>query len=298
MKIAVTGASGLLGRAFRDLAAQSGCIVLPLVRDRRQAGSDAAFWDYRQGELEVEKLETADAVVHLAGDSIATLRWNRKKMRQIEESRVEGTAFLTRKLCKLDSPPRVFVCAGATGFYGDRGEEILDENSPAGDNFLATVCRGWEGACAPLREIGVRVVNLRIGMVLSGQGGALKTMLPAFRLGVGGRLGTGCQWLGWIELSDVARAIEFCLTTDEISGPVNAVAPNPVENREFTRTLASVLRRPAGFPLPAPLLRLLLGRMAEELLLASCRAVPTRLLDHGFEFRYPELEPALRASIA
>lgn len=293
-KIAVSGCSGLLGTAFRALAGPKGWTVLPMVRNQRHSGGNTVYWNHKLGELDTQKLDGASAVVHLAGENIAGFRWTRSKKYRIEHSRVEGTAFLARMISEMDSPPPVFVCASATGFYGHRGDEILDEDKPSGSNFLAHVCRDWEEACTPLRNKGIRVVNLRFGMVLSADGSALKAMLPAFRLGLGGRLGSGDQWVSWIGIGDAARIIAFCLSGEKISGPVNAVAPNPVTNSRFTRILASVLGRPALLPAPAPLLRLLLGQMADELLLASCRAVPSRLLEHGFEFRYSELEPALR----
>ncbi len=294
-KIAVTGASGLVGSALTERANKWGCKFVALVRSREHATDNAVYWNYRSGELDAQCLEGCDALVHLAGESIAALRWSRSRMEEIERSRLEGTAFLARRLSELAHPPRTFICASATGFYGNQGETVLDEKSPSGDTFLAGVCKGWEQACAPLEATGVRVVNLRIGMVLAGSGGALGAMLPVFRLGLGGRLGDGRQWTSWIHLHDLVSSIGYCLGNEKLHGPVNAVAPAPVTNKEFTRTLAVALSRPALLHVPSILLRLLAGRVADELLLASCRAVPTRLLHDGFVFKYPELEQALRA---
>jgi uncharacterized protein (TIGR01777 family) len=296
--VAVGGSSGLVGSRFCQLASENGCRIIRLVRSRELDGADAVFWDYRSGDLDPGRLEGVDAVVHLGGESIAAPRWTRAKMERIERSRVESTSFLAGKLCELGTPPPVFVCASATGYYGNHGDEVVDESTPAGDTFLAGVCRRWENACNPLRERGVRLVNLRIGMVLSAEGGGLPAMLPVFRLGLGGRLGDGRHWTGWIENDDLSRVITFCIGNQEIRGPVNAVSPNPVINREFTRTLAGIVKRPALIPAPAFLMKLVMGRMADELLLASCRSMPKKLLDAGFQFQYPELESALRAAIS
>jgi uncharacterized protein (TIGR01777 family) len=238
-------------------------------------------------------LEGFDAVVHLAGESIAEGRWTEAKRGRIRDSRVQGTRVLADTLARLIHPPKVFLCASAVGFYGSRGDEELDEESPAGSGFLSDVCREWESACRPAVEAGIRVVNLRLGMVLSTRGGALAKMLPIFRLGLGGRLASGRQYVSWITLDDVVEAIQFVMATDSLEGPVNAVAPGAVTNREFTRVLGRVLRRPAILPAPAFALRCVLGQMAQELLLASTRALPRRLLEAGFAFRDPDLEGAL-----
>jgi uncharacterized protein len=293
--IALSGASGLVGSALTKRAAQWGCSIVPLVRNRALANNNTVYWNYSEGELDARRLEGCDAVVHLAGESIASLRWSRAKMEKIKSSRIDSTAFLARRLSELSHPPGTFICASATGFYGSRGPDILDESSPAGDTFLAEVCKGWENSCSPLLDKNVRVVNLRIGMVLSPEGGALSAMLPIFRLGAGGRLGDGCQWNAWIHLHDLVNSIGFCLNNEKMHGAVNSVAPEAVTNLEFTRTLASILGRPALLPVPAILLRLLAARVADELLLASCRAIPRRLLDHGFAFEYPILEQSLRS---
>jgi uncharacterized protein (TIGR01777 family) len=243
-------------------------------------------------------LGTCEAVVHLAGVNIAEGRWTAARKRRIRDSRVQGTETLSRALARLEVRPRVLVSGSGIGIHGNCGAEWVDETSPVGQGFLAEVGRDWEAATAPASEAGIRVVHLRTGVVLSREGGALKKMLPAFRLGLGGVLGPGTQYMSWITLEDEVAAIRHCLTTEALSGPVNAVAPCPVTNREFTRTLARVLRRPVGPPAPAFALRLMLGELADEALLASVRARPTRLVESGFRFAQPKLEEALRAVLA
>lgn len=296
-KIAVSGSSGLVGSAVSERLADVGAEVAAIVRQRDRATEDNIHWNHRDYELQTDKLSGLNAVVHLAGENIAGLRWTGEKMKKIERSRVDGTHLLADGLAGCGSPPEVFVCASAVGYYGDRGDDVVDEDTPSGDNFLARVCREWEDACRPLAEAGTRVVNLRMAMVLSPDGGALPVMLPAFKLGLAGRLGDGGQWMSWVALEDAVRAVVFALTADDLSGPVNVAAPEPVTNERFTRTLAGVLRRPAVLPAPAPLLRLALGRMADEMLLASCRAVPARLQRHGFEFECPDLADTLRRMV-
>lgn len=239
-------------------------------------------------------MEARDAFVHLAGENIAAGRWTRARKARIRDSRVKVTRRLCESLAGLSQPPKVLVSASAVGYYGDRGEEVLTEESPAGMGFLSEVCRGWEAACEPAVQKGIRVVNLRTGMVLSAAGGVLPRMLLPFRMGLGGRIGSGRQFMSWIDLDDLVGVIFHALTCDTLAGPVNAVAPNPVINLEFTRTLGRVLRRPTFFCVPAWALRLALGEMADELLLASARVAPARLAASGYVFRYPELEGALR----
>jgi len=253
------------------------------------------LWDPERGEIDAAALEGLDAVVHLAGENIASGRWTAEKRRRIRESRVAGTKLLVRALAGLDRPPAVLVCASAVGFYGDCGARIVDETAPCGAGFLAGLCRDWEEAASAASEAGIRVVRLRIGLVLSAAGGALKKMLPLFRLGLGGRIGHGRQSMSWIALDDLVSLILHCIDEESLAGPVNAVAPGAVTNREFTAALARVLRRPALLPAPAFLLRLALGGMAEELLLSSTRAVPAKALASGFTFRHPAVEEALRA---
>jgi uncharacterized protein (TIGR01777 family) len=239
-------------------------------------------------------LEGLDAVVHLAGENIADGRWTDEKKRRIRESRVQGTRALCEALAQLENKPKVLVCASAIGYYGDRGETLVDENSSAGGGFLSDVCQEWEQATEPARKAGIRVVNLRIGVVLSPKGGALAKMLLPFQMGAGGNLGSGKQYMSFVALDDVVGAIYHALTTESLSGPVNAVAPNPVRNSEFTKALGKVLHRPTIAPVPAFGARLLFGEMADALLLSSTRVAPTRLLESGYKFQCPDIDSALR----
>jgi uncharacterized protein (TIGR01777 family) len=289
-RVAITGASGLIGTALRRHLEASGHRVLPI--SRREV-PDGIRWDPYTGDLDTEKLEGVDAVVHLAGAGIADRRWSDSRKRELRESRVIPTLFLSERLAGLRQRSGVFISASAIGIYGDRGDEILSETSAIGSDFLATLGRDWEAAANPAREAGIRVVHPRFGVVLSTRGGALRRMLPPFRLGIAGRLGSGRQWMGWITLDDVVRAIEFLLD-EPIAGPVIVSSPNPARNASFTKSLAHALHRPALILLPATALRALFGEMASATLLASQRVVPTTLLAHGFEFGHPELEPAIR----
>ena len=294
MRILITGSSGLIGSALVSARSGRGDEVVRLVRRREDADSSTVYWDPAAGAIETSGLEGADAVVHLAGESIATGRWSADKKRRIRDSRVGGTRLLSEALADLDRKPAVMVAASAIGYYGDRGEEVLSEESELGSGFLADVGAEWEAATEPARAAGIRVVNLRIGVVLAPEGGALGAMLPVFRLGLGGPLGSGSQYMSWIELDDLVRAIEHVLAAEEIAGPVNAVSPMPVTNRAFTKTLGRVLGRPVILFVPSAALRLAFGEMAEETLLASARVMPERLKATGFSFHYPELEGALR----
>ncbi len=293
MNVAVTGSSGLIGSALVASLSAGGHRVFRLVRGI-VPGADCIRWDPAGGVRDAALLEGLDGMVHLAGENIAGGRWTQRRKAEIRRSRVEGTARLAETLAKLARPPKVLMVASAIGFYGDRSGEVLTEESPAGNDFLAHVCREWEAATAPAAKAGVRVVNLRFGVVLSADGGALRKMLLPFKLGAGGRIGSGRQYWSWIALEDVVGAIQHALATESLSGPVNAVAPTPVTNAEFTRTLGRVLRRPAIAPLPAFAARIVLGEMADALLLASARVVPKRLQDSGYQFRHPDLEGALR----
>lgn len=294
MHVAVTGSSGLIGSALVTVLTQQGHRVTRLVRGPPPPGLDAVRWDPAAGLTEPRGLDGVEAVVHLAGESIVSGRWTASKKAAIRDSRVTGTRRLCESLTRLSVPPRTFICASAIGYYGHRGEERLTEESPSGSGFLAEVCREWERATEPALQRGVRVVNLRIGIVLSVQGGAMAKLLPPFRLGLGGPLGRGTQWMSWIALEDLVGAIQHILLTPSLRGSINAVAPNPVTNREFTACLGRCLHRPAVLPAPAFALKWVFGRMAEEALLASVRAVPSRLLASGYPFRYPDLEGALR----
>jgi uncharacterized protein (TIGR01777 family) len=265
------------------------------VRRAPSPGEDALRWDPASGAITPAGPSVADAVVHLAGDSIMGLRWTADKKRRIRESRTIATRLLVQTLTRLAKPPAVFVCASGVGYYGSRGDEVLSEESRPGTGFLADLAREWEAATATAIAQGIRVVNVRLGVVLSAHGGALAKMLTPFRLGLGGVIGDGAQWMSWIALDDVIGAIRHALTTDALRGPLNIVAPAPVTNAEFTRTLGRVLGRPTLVPLPAFAARLALGEMADELLLASQRVVPARLQASGYRFRYPTLDDALRA---
>ena len=294
LHVAVSGSTGLVGSSFADFMTSGGHRLSRLVRREPRPGRDEIFWDPSTGTMDRAGLEGLDAVVHLAGENIASSRWTDSKQSRIRESRVAGTRLLCETLAALRSPPRVLVSASAIGYYGDRGSEILDETSPPGKGFLAEVGKAWEEATTPARRAGIRVVNLRIGVVLGARGGALKRMLFPFRLGLGGRLGNGRQRMSWIALDDLLGVIHFALVTATLTGPVNAVTPSSVTNGEFTRVLGRILGRPTPFPVPAPVLRMLLGEMAEELLLSSARVRPLRLEEARFRFFHPELEGALR----
>lgn len=293
MKIAVTGSSGLVGSSLVPFLKAGGHEVRRLVR-RAPHAPDERRWDPAGGALDPAALEGLDAVVHLAGESIASGRWTAARKRRILESRAAGTRALAEALARQARRPRALVCASAIGYYGDRGDERLDESSARGSLFLSEVCEAWERAADPARAAGIRVVHLRLGVVLSPAGGALAKMLPPFRLGLGGRLGSGRQVMSWIAIDDVVGAFWRALERDDLSGPVNAVAPAPVDNATFTRVLGRVLGRPTVFPVPAFAARLALGQMADELLLASARVEPRALLASGFAFEHPDLEGALR----
>ena len=300
MLVAVTGASGLIGTALTRRLREAGHQVLRLTRSE-PTEPDQVRWDPRAGQLDPDDLAKADAVVHLAGVNIAAhLRWTGKVKRELLESRVQGTGLVARTMATLaqgPGGPRVLVCASGVNFYGDRGDEVLTEESSGGPGFLADLVRKWEAAAEPARAAGLRVIHLRTGLVQDAAGAGLPKQVLMFRLGVGGRLGSGRQWLSWISLEDAVGAYLHALTHDDLEGPVNAVAPNPVTNAEFTAILARVLRRPAFLHVPAFAPRLVLGELADELLLISMRAHPVRLLETGYRFRFPELEPTLRHTL-
>ncbi len=285
-----------MGRSLLKLLASRGHVVLCLVREQPRRDTEIA-WDPVHGELESRALEDLHTVVHLAGANIAERRWSEARKRVLLESREHGTRLLCETLARTRKPPELLIVASAVGYYGDRGDEWLDERSAPGQGFLPELCQAWEAATEPARRAGIRVVNLRLGVVLAAQGGALARMLTPFRLGVGGVVGNGRQYLSWIALEDVLRVVEHLIASSEVAGPLNAVAPTPVTNREFTRILASVLHRPAILPVPAFLCRALFGELGQVLLLEGARVRCTRLERSGFRFRYPELESALRAAL-
>jgi uncharacterized protein len=297
MLVAVTGASGLIGTAVVRRLRAEGHQVLRLTRSR-PSGPDQLQWDPLAGRLDPDALAKADAVVHLAARNIGDrLRWTAATKRDLLQTRVEGTGLVAETMAGLAEGPRVLVCASGVGFYGDRGDEVLTEASSGGRGFLADVVRRWEEAADPARAAGLRVVHLRTGPVQTAAGAGLPKQALMFRLGIGGRLGSGRQWLSWISLDDIAGAYLHALTREDLDGPVNAVAPNPVTNAEFTATLARVLHRPAVLHVPAFGPRLVLGEAADELLFVSQRARPARLLATGYRFQFPELEPALRHTL-
>src|SRR5580658_6655345 len=289
-KILVSGSSGLIGAALIPALKSSGYEITCLVRSAA-SGKEQIQWDPSH-PLAPESVSGFDAVVHLAGESIVG-RWTEAKKRRIRESRVKGTLRLAEALAQAPQRPRVFISASAIGYYGDRGEETLREDSSPGTGFLPEVCREWEAATEPAAKAGIRTVQVRFGLVLSRHGGALQKMLPPFRLGVGGNMGNGRQWWSWIDIDDLVGAVQHVIKTETLRGPVNLVGPNPVTNAEFTKTLASVLSRPAILPMPAFAARLVFGQMGDELLLASQRVEPAKLLAHGYVFQKPELRAAL-----
>lgn len=296
MRIAITGASGLIGTALTEHLIAENHTVLPISRSRSNDDSpETILWNPRAGEIEAEKLEGVEAVVHLAGENVFAVRWTSEKKQRILGSREHGTTLLARTLARLERKPAVLVSASGIGIYGSRGAEPLTEAAPPSEGgFLSLVCRQWEAATASAADAGIRVVQMRTGVVLTPEGGALELMLPAFRFGLGGRVGDADQWFSWIALDDAVRGYAHALTTETLSGPVNLVAPEPVTMSVFADTLGRVLSRPAMLNVPASLVRLVSGEAAEETVLQSARALPDKLQRSGFTFRHATLEPALR----
>ncbi len=297
--LTITGSTGLIGTALAEFlrGRGGGFEIRRLVRSRDAATGPDFFWDPSGGFIDKAALEGVDGVVHLAGESIAAGRWTAARRERILDSRVKGTRVLCEALASLESRPHTLIAASAMGYYGDRGDDVLREEEPAGDLFLSRVTELWENATAPAANAGIRVVNLRLGLVISGRGGALKQMLLPFKLGLGGRVGNGRQWVSWIAMRDLVRAIEHVIATEDVSGPVNTVAPNPVTNANLARTLGRVLRRPALLPLPKFAAVTLLGQMGRELLLTSARLSAEKLLSSGFSFHHENLESALRSEL-
>ena len=298
MKILITGASGLIGTALQKSFAEKGYEMLLATRSEPKKPSQIQ-WDADTGfrDEDLERLEGLDAVIHLAGESIAGLRWTEEKKKTIRDSRVFGTRSMIETFDKLKHKPKTFISASAMGFYGDRGDDVMTESSAAGKTFLAEVCKEWEAEARRAEDLGIRTVLLRSGLVLSGDGGVLATMLTPFKLGVGGVVGDGDQWMSWISLDDVVGIVNFVLEHESVRGAVNNTSPNPVTNEEFTKTLGSVLYRPTFLPLPEFAVHMVLGEMGDALLLASTRMIPKRLEDVGYQFKYPDLKTALEHAV-
>jgi uncharacterized protein (TIGR01777 family) len=289
-RIAITGATGLLGSALSAAFTAAGHTVVPVSRRPLPGG---ILWNPVTGHLDPEPFEGLDAVIHLAGANIAGKRWSAARKQLLVESRVGPTQLISRALATLDQPPGVLISASAIGIYGNRGDEELTERSKIGDEFLGSLGAAWEAAADPARSAGIRVVHPRFGLVLTAAGGVLGRMLTPFRLGIAGRLGDGRQWMSWIAIDDAIGACELALSNGGLEGPINVVAPTPVRNAEFTKTLARVLSRPAVIPVPGRALRTIFGEMADHLLLSSQRVAPAALVTAGHRFRHPTLEPAL-----
>ncbi len=297
MKVLITGASGLIGSALQKSFTESGWDLL-LASRKEPVDARHIQWNVEDGFASPEKLEGVDAVVHLAGESVSGLRWTDEKKKAIRDSRVLGTRSVVDAISKLKQKPKVLVAASAIGFYGERGDEEMTESSAAGDSFLADVSKEWESEARRAEDAGIRTVLLRTGIVLSKDGGALGTMLTPFKLGVGGVVGSGNQWMSWISLDDHIAVINYVIENENIRGAVNAVSPHPVTNQEFTKTLGEVLYRPTFLPLPEFAVSMVFGEMGDALLLASTKVLPKRLEDAGFEFKYPELKPAIEHAVS
>jgi uncharacterized protein (TIGR01777 family) len=297
MRILVSGSHGLVGKALIGSLTSDGNEIVRLVRGKPSSNAEVE-WHPNEGKIDGASLEGLDVVVHLAGESIASGRWSDEKKRAIQESRVLGTVLLSDALARLSRPPAVFLSASAIGYYGNRGDELLTEKSDAGTDFLANVCRAWENATGRAVEKGIRTVRARFGIILDAKEGALAKMLTPFRMGIGGRIGDGKQWMSWIAIDDVVNGLKYLMENGAVSGPVNFVAPNAVTNAEFTKTLGHVLSRPTLFPIPAFGVRLAFGEMGEALLLSGQRVKPSIMEESGFRFTWPTLEPALRHLLA
>ena len=293
MKVAITGASGLVGTELSKLLQREGHSVIPVVR--RKADHEQIAWRPSEGRIDPKDFEGIDAVVHLGGDNIAEGRWNAEKKRLIRDSRVKSTELLSKTLAGLDQKPRVFVCASAIGIYGDQRPDAVDEDAGKGEGFLADVCQDWEDACKATRDAGIRTVNVRIGVVLSKNGGALAKMLTPFKMCAGGIIGSGQQIWSWVSIDDVVGAINHAIENESIDGPLNATSPNASSNAQFTKALGHVLGRPTLIPMPAFAARMALGEMADALLLSSSRVKPKKLLETGYDFKHEDLEATLRA---
>lgn len=299
MKILMSGSSGLIGSALLPFLADFGYHICPILRKKPKKSNFATVvWDLEQQKLLQGNLEGFDAVIHLAGEQISSGRWTAERKKRIYESRIQSTKFLVKELKKLQKPPKLLICASAVGYYGDRGDDWIDEKKRYGYGFLASLCHDWEKAANALKNSGVRVVRLRFGAVLSPDGGFLKRMLLPFQMGLGGRVGSGEQFISWISILDVLKIIRHILFHEELQGPVNVVSPQPVRNKDFAKILGSVLKRPSSFPLPEAAARLFFGQMAQELLLSGSRVKPAKLLASDYEFIHQDLQTALEELIA
>jgi hypothetical protein len=292
LKVAVTGSSGLIGSSLISFLSEKDITFSKILRENPK--EDEISWKPEDGDWNSAFDEGIDGIVHLAGENIASGKWTKKKKEKIRSSRIEGTKRLCEHILKLPTTPSVLVCASAIGYYGDRGMEFLNEGSSRGSGFLPDVCVGWEEATESVSKAGIRVVNVRFGVVLSKDGGALAKMLTPFKIKMGGKIGSGTQYMSWVAIDDVTGAIYHTLVTDSLKGPVNVTAPNPATNKEFTDTLGKVLNVPTVMPMPAFAAKFAFGEMAKDLLLASTKVAPKRLADSGYEFQYPELENALK----
>ena len=292
MRVLVSGSTGLIGSSLVRSLESGGHDVVRLLRPQSRASANGIMWDPAAGSLDAREVEGFDSVVHLSGENIANRRWSEAQMARIRDSRIGSTTLLAETLASLDSPPSVLACASAGGYYGDRGVELLDEDASVGTGFMAEATKEWEDATGPAASAGIRVVNLRIGVVLTAAGGMLSRVLPIFKLGIGGRLGSGSQYMSWLTRSDVIDATVWTLEHDDLSGPVNVSSPNPVTNKEFTRALGRALRRPAVLVVPTFALRIMQGDLS-EVVMSSARMAPARLRESGFEFRHPEIDGAL-----
>ena len=296
MKILITGASGLIGKSLQEALTEKGHELLLAGRSEPNAPNKIK-WTIEGGFSQSERLEDLDAVIHLAGENVSGLRWTDEKKKAIRDSRIVGTRSVVEAFAKLNNKPKTFLAGSAIGFYGDRGDEEMTEASPSGDTFFAEVCRDWEAESAKAEDLGIRTVMLRTGIVLSRDGGALAAMLTPFKLGVGGVVGSGKQWMSWISLEDEIRAIEFALENERIRGPLNLTAPNPATNEQFTKTLGEVIHRPTILPLPEFAVNLVFGEMGDALLIDSTKVLPQRLTDAGFKFRHTDLKNALENAL-
>lgn len=298
MRILTTGASGLIGKALQSSFKEKGYEMLLASRSESK-DEQHIHWNTSTGfaEEDLPRLEGLDAVVHLAGENVSGLRWTDEKKKSIRDSRVFGTRTMIEAFAKIENKPKVFISGSAIGFYGDRDDEEVTETSPAGKTFLANVCKEWEAESRRAEDMGIRTVLLRTGIVLSKDGGALATMLTPFKLGIGGVVGSGKQWMSWVSLDDVVAIINSALDNENLRGAVNVTSPNPVTNEEFTKTLGSVLYRPTFLPIPEFAVNLVLGEMGDALLLASTKVIPKRLIEAGYEFKYTELKSAIEHAV-